>query len=221
MRTVRACQVEIAATDAHPHYLEAYRHDEIYYWLHIPRWLEEDPPGRGPERCLDIGCGYGTLALYCKKQFGTNVWCTDLIDEYLSPGLIDRYQFAFQVSNVELDPVPWDLRFDVVLFTEVLEHLNFHPIPTLRKIRDRLSPDGRLYLSTPDGSAWGRETNRYSNYRDMPQPNRNMPIHDGHIYLYNQEELIDLCSSAGLEVVRVDHAPGIGARHINLTLAPK
>jgi predicted SAM-dependent methyltransferase len=49
--------------------------------------------------------------------------------------------------------------------TEVLEHLNFHPVPTLKKVYNLLSENGALYLSTPDAYEWGKVNKYYQGYR--------------------------------------------------------
>jgi SAM-dependent methyltransferase len=40
--------------------------------------------------------------------------------------------------------------FDLVLLTEVLEHLTVHPVDVLRQVLQLLSPGGYLYLTTPN-----------------------------------------------------------------------
>lgn len=220
IREVMKCQAEIATLDPHPHYLRAYRNAEIYYWLHIPQWIYEDWAKPKIERCLDIGCAYGTLALYCKKLFGCEVYCTDFVDTYLSQSLVKKYNFRFETNNIELDPFPWDVEFNVIILTEVLEHFNFHPVPTLKKIHKLLSEDGKLYLSTPDASLWewGRVTKYYSRLDEMPFPKKGLPIVDDHIYHYNKHELLHILNVAGFRVYRFNYSPGIAARHFNLTL---
>src|SRR5436309_1294076 len=157
-RVLSDCQEEIASLDPHPGYVKAYRREEDRYWWHVPRWLSEDAGRRKIETVLDIGCAYGTLLLFATKLTSCHASAIDFIGGYLSPAVIAKHDIQFRVNNIELDPFPWDRRFDVIIFTEVLEHLNFCPIPTLRKIAGLLKPGGRLYLSTPDASAWGRVT---------------------------------------------------------------
>ena len=79
--------------------------------------------------------------------------------------------------------------FDIIIFTEVMEHLNFNPKPTLKKIHDLLKMNGRLYLSTPDASDWGRITKYYKSIEEMPNPKNVEKIIDDHIYQYKKEEL--------------------------------
>lgn len=220
MLLLRECQDEIAATGAHPHYLAAYRREEFSYWQHIPRWIYEDVAQRRPATCLDIGCAYGTLLLYVGKLANCRLYAMDFIDDYISPELIAKHDVQFAVNNIELDSPPWDGPFDLIIFTEVLEHLNFNAVPTLRKIGGLLSPGGKLYLSTPDAAAWGKTTKYYGSYDELPLPDEQLRsrIVDDHVWQFDVEELDALLDKAGFDVVRREFAPGSPYRHFNLTL---
>jgi len=220
IRVLRDCQEEIAALDPHPHYLAAYRHEEDRYWWHIPGWLAEDARRRKIETVLDIGCAYGTLLLFAKTLTSCEAYATDFTGVLMSPAVILKHGFQFRVNNIELDRFPWDRRFDVILFTEVLEHLNFCAIPTLRKIAGLLNPGGRVYLSTPDASEWGRVTTYYSSWKDMPRPSEDLRsrVVDAHVWQFDEAELTEVTSDAGLSVVEFAYAPGVGGRHFNLVL---
>lgn len=216
-RVIREVQNEVGLLDGHPYYLEEYRDAEGQRWEHIPEWIYNDMEAIKPDRCLDIGCAYGTLAVYFKKVLQCEIYCTDYL-KYISDALIQKQNLIFTVNNIELDAFPWpDLKFDMITFTEVMEHLNFHPIPTLIKIRDLLSDNGRLYLSTPDSSVVGRVTKYYGNYNDIPYPQKGLPVIDAHIYVYDKDELLDILQKAGLKVVRFDYASPY-KEHFNLTL---
>ena len=221
MKEIRSCQDEIARSGVHPHYTESYRGHEISFWLHIPRWIYEDRTSKGIKRCLDIGCAYGTLALFCKRVTGCEIYCLDAVDTYLTKSIAEKHNVIFAVSNIELDPFPWNVKFNAVILTEVLEHFNFNPLPTLRKIRDQMTDDGRLYLSTPDASQWGRVRKGYSSWKEIPHPDRVLPPVGGHAYQFNEEELLDVADMAGFRVERLDYSPGFGARHFNLVLVKK
>ncbi|MHC1723464.1 MAG: class I SAM-dependent methyltransferase [Aminipila sp.] len=213
------CQNEICKLDGNSYYLNQYKNSEISYWSHIPQWIYEDNRQKKVTNCLDIGCAYGTLALYCKKLFNCNVYCTDFIDVHLSKTLINYYNFLFSINNIELDPFPWEEKFDVIIFTEVLEHLNFHPLPTLKKIHSLLKDDGCLYLSTPDALSWGKITTYYPSLADIPYPNKDLPLIDTHIYIYDKKEILDVLNEAGFRIKRFAYSTGhTGAKHFNLTL---
>jgi SAM-dependent methyltransferase len=220
VRVLRDCQEEIASLDPHPGYLKAYRREEDRYWWHVPRWLSEDISRRKVETILDIGCAYGTLLLFGKRLSTCAAYATDFVSGYLSPAVVAKHGIHFRVNNIELDPFPWDRRFDVILFTEVLEHLNFCAVPTLRKIAGLLNADGRLYLSTPDASEWGRVTTYYPSWKDMPLPSEELRsrVVDAHVWQFDDAELQEVTAEAGLEVIQFDYAPGVGGRHFNMVM---
>jgi SAM-dependent methyltransferase len=213
-------QTEVNELDANPYYKSAYCAQERLYWFHVPLWIFEDWVGKPVQRALDIGCAYGTLALFCKKLLNSDVYCIDFTDLFLSKSLSAKYDFHFEVNNIELNPFPWNHQFDVILLTEVLEHFNFNPIPTLTKIGKMLTQEGRLYLTTPDASMWGRQTKYYDRLEAIPLPTPGSSVIDDHIWQYNEEELRSVVHQAGLKVDRLAFAPGAtGARHFNLTLS--
>jgi SAM-dependent methyltransferase len=201
--------------DGTAYHFPSYRSSEFRQWLHLARWIDEDVRKAPVRRCLDVGSGYGTLSLFMQRLSGCESYLLDFIDVYMSPELVARHGFTFRVCNVEQEPLPFPGPFDAILFSEVLEHFNFHPVPTLRKIAAVLAPAGRLYLSTPDALFQGRITRYYASLDKMPPPGRNNPI-DAHIYLYDEGELRGVLDAAGLAVERFDHAPGWGGyRHLN------
>lgn len=220
MTTLTESQDEIASLNPNPYYLAAYCQQEFSYWQHIPRWIYLDVQERKPRNCLDIGCAYGTLLLYTKKLSNCDAYGTDFIDTYLSPAVVAKYNLHFCLNNIELDPFPWSGPYDSIIFTEVLEHLNFYAVPTLEKIGSLLSTDGKLYLSTPDAAQWGKTTKYYSGHKLMPMPSaelRTQVIND-HVWQFSQDELFDVVNAAGLEILRFDIAPGSPSQHFNLTL---
>lgn len=194
-----------------------YRSSEIYFWNPLLRWIYEDSTKRRISKTLDIGCGYGTLSLFTKKLSGCESYLVDFIDAYMSQNLIRKYSFNFRIMNIELESVPFgDIKFDTILFTEVLEHLNFNPIPTMKKLCNSLKEDGVFYLTTPDAVEWGKLTTFYEDYKQMPMPDPSKSVLDGHIYQYIKEEVLDILNQCGLTVERFDYAPGYknSARHL-------
>jgi len=216
------CQSEIVRLDGNPYYNSVYKDAEPACWCHLAKWLAEDAKNLSTKRVLDIGCAYGTLSLFCKDLFGADIYCVDVNPGYMSKSLIETYGFRFFSANIEVDELPWRTSFDVILLTEVLEHFNFHPVPTLKKIAGLLSPGGRLYLSTPDSAEWGRQKKYYKKVDDIPKPGAGqMQFIDDHIYHYNKREIMKVVDDSGLRVIRFDYAPGVAERHFNMALAPK
>jgi SAM-dependent methyltransferase len=213
---LNSIQDEIAKADGlGGYYATTYRTFESLYWQHMPAWMREDAKERKVSRVLDIGCGYGTLLTLASKIYSSQGYCMDVTD-YLKPAIAERHGLLFARGNIELAAIPWADKFDVVILTEVLEHFNFQPLPTLRKIHDALSERGVLFLSTPDERDWGRLYTYYRRLSDLPMPDPSHPVHDAHIWIYSKSEVTNLLQQAGFEIVRLSYARGNGNRHFNI-----
>ena len=218
MQIILECQEEVLKHNPSDYYINSYQNSEKCYWINIPKWLYSDLRNIQVEKILDIGSGYGTLALFCQKLSQPEIYCIDYAESNLSKSLIEDKNIHFKVNNIEIDKFPWKDNFDIIIFTEILEHLNFNPKPTLRKIHDFLKTNGRLYLSTPDASEWGRITKYYKSLEEMPDPKKDVQIIDDHIYQYKKEELLRVMDNAGFKIIKFAYSPGVVDRHFNLVL---
>jgi SAM-dependent methyltransferase len=214
-----AIQAEIAAADgAGQFYDRSYRPIEISFWGKILDWMSADAQSRQVKRILDIGCGYGTLLSYAAEVYQAAGYCVDVKD-YLKPEVANKHRLQFKAANIELDPIPWSGRFDVIIMTEVLEHLNFQPVPTLTKIRNALDVNGRFFLSTPDAHDFGPQKKYHKHLGDFPMPSRKMKIVDDHMWVYSKSELEATLHAAGFVIEKLSYSPEEGiARHFNLVL---
>jgi SAM-dependent methyltransferase len=108
---------------------------------------------RADVHVLEIGAYLGVVSVSLRK-FGFKVTAADLPDFARNPRLQRRYAdygielFAANLRQYEL-PFP-DQRFDAVVMCEVLEHLNFNPLPVIYEINRVLKPGGFLYLALPN-----------------------------------------------------------------------
>jgi SAM-dependent methyltransferase len=212
-----AIQSEIAAEDGpRGFYTTTYLPSETLFWANLPNWIREDAKTHKVARVFDIGCGYGTLLAFAAEVYHADPYCMDVI--HYMPRFSEQRGFHFASGNIQLDPIPWSGTFDAILMTEVLEHFNFQPLPTMRKIRDALSPNGVFFLSTPDADQWGRQTKYYAGLRDLPKADRSARFIDDHIWVYDKKELMKLVSDAGFQVDKFGYSPGVGHRHFNLLL---
>lgn len=197
-------------------YALRYRAEEPLYWLPIPSWIAEWAARTGPRRILDIGSGYGTLAVFISIVTRARVFCLDTEPWRLAQPLRQRYDIEVVGGNVELIEIPWQEPMDAVLMTEVIEHFNFHPVPTMRKVAQALTPGGRLFMSTPDAASWGKLTDPYSDYRDMPYPDPALPTVDRHVYQFTEDEIVSVLNESGFEIERLTRAPGRWGLHLNV-----
>ena len=224
MKGVPLAQVqdEIAACDqayGRPgHYAQTYRHEEARYWYPALRWV------RGltsVDRVADIGPGYGTLLIFSIQCHHPSYILAVDAGSYLAPTLVEKYKIHLVRSDIERSNVEEFGQFDLILFTEILEHLNFHPRATLQKLRQLVSSKGRVVLTTPDAAEWGRVTTYYSSLDAMPsftgQPSSYI---DDHVWQYTRPEVEKLVAEAGFEVEDMAYAAGTQWRHQCFLLRP-
>ncbi|MCC7499522.1 MAG: class I SAM-dependent methyltransferase [Bryobacterales bacterium] len=215
---LEAVQQHIASFDTpQGYYRTTYRFAEPEYWSFFPPWMREDAGKRKVTRILDIGCGYGTLLTLAVKIYGGKGYCLDSTP--YAAALAKRDGLIFAQSNIELDPMPWSEKFDVIIMTEVLEHFNFRPVPTLEKIRAALAPGGLFFLSTPDAKTWGPIHKYYRRMEDIPDPPKPpAKVIDDHIWVYGRSELLRVVKSAGFKVDRLEISNPRRSSHFNLLL---
>ncbi len=222
--TITAVQAAIAAADrsADAYYAKNYAPVEARYWTHIAGWMAVDWVERSviaqrpPTTIIDLGCGYGTLLAYASEVYGAAGTCVD-VEPYLQPAVMQRYGLSFVTGNIEKDPLPNGQLYDVAIMTEVLEHLNFQPVPTLKKIHASLRPGASFFLSTPDADGgWGRTTKYYPSLAAIPPFDPNKKWIDDHIWQYNQTELEQVLREAGFTIRKIERSDGPQGKHFNV-----
>jgi SAM-dependent methyltransferase len=115
-------------------------------------------------RCLELGANpyfttmllkrYTSLDLTLANYFGPDFQASATQHATVAgrgSGARDTVQFPFVHFNCEQERFPFDdATFDVVLFCEILEHLQLDPVGVLREINRVLKPGGHLVLTTPN-----------------------------------------------------------------------
>jgi SAM-dependent methyltransferase len=113
-------------------------------------------------RVLDVGAGtapYRNLFTHCRYETQD----FSLYDGFKGPE--GQYAHIDYVSDVARIPVP-DASFDVILCTEVLEHVP-RPIEALQEMVRITKPGGRLFITAPLGSGLHQEPYHfYGGYTD-------------------------------------------------------
>ena len=106
----------------------------------------------------------------------------------------------YACANVEFDEFPWESgSFNLVVFTEVIEHLTYDPTHSLAEIHRVLKDGGYMVLSTPNALRWEylRKMIRgknyyppYSGYGTTARHNREFSV----------DELSELLEGCGFEI---------------------
>ena len=145
--------------------------DEAYLRVHFARFVETKrrfvshwDRARG-NKVLDVGAHWLHQAMLYATD-GFEVTALDLpitIDTDRARQLARDYPITL-LPNADLEhPTALadfaDSTFDIVLFTEVIEHITFNPVAMWREIYRVLKPGGRIVVTTPNyyalrGRAW-------------------------------------------------------------------
>jgi methionine biosynthesis protein MetW len=103
------------------------------------------------DRCLDVGCGDGSSAgVWIRKHARSYVGA-----DIATTALAKASQRGLEVVQIEdASNLPFrDAEFDVVICSEVLEHL-FAPHLAAAEMFRVLSPSGRLIVTVPNAMFW-------------------------------------------------------------------
>lgn len=157
--------------------------------LHMVELIRNRLPGN---RMVDVGAIPGHLSALMQSR-GFDVSGVDL-DPSRAQAVFDAMGIPLHRADIERDPLPFENNsVDLVVFTEILEHLGHNPIHPIRDIFRILKPGGFLLLSTPNitpAMRWGflRGKNIQGDLIVETQKRETLG-HMGHIRLYTESEL--------------------------------
>lgn len=192
-------------------------HQDRYRYLLCQITATKLPPGA---RVLDLGC-YPPHLFAALKSFGLTTYGVSSRHEPVKAPKV-------AILNIETDRLPFaDNFFDLILFSEVIEHLIVSPVIYLAELKRILKPTGRLMITTPNAVGlhkripviFGR-----SPYFPVSQL-YDTRYHDDSIYSrHNREftlkELAEILEKAGFVVTRKNYFSGYGPFREKITPEP-
>jgi len=148
------CQVQFWMPFKNPgitHYKRSYIvrdsiNPQFLYGYH-KKFLRTQKFSRGT-KVLELGCGTGDV-LAELKEMGCEVWGVDI-----DPVAVNFAKNHFKLNNIyamscdEFFKLPNLPKFDLILFFELLEHLD-NPLEFIQNVKRLLKEDGTIVMSTP------------------------------------------------------------------------
>lgn len=151
-------------------------------------------------KILDIGCGAGTLDFYLANK-GYDVLGIDISGKAISDCKKSTEYLKLQNAKFQIVDFPNKsprVKFDLVIFTEVIEHLKDDKL-ALRKISNLLNEDGILILSTPSKNAPLHKLGLTEKFdKDV-----------GHLRRYDLKSLEKMCEETGLRILEAKKTEGL------------
>jgi 2-polyprenyl-3-methyl-5-hydroxy-6-metoxy-1,4-benzoquinol methylase len=141
----------------------SYLESQYQRYCSTKRRLESE--WRGGSRLLDVGAHWLHQALLYARD-GYAVTAADLPITLQTPSVrslarcygVTLLEYSDLETTTAFRQIP-DNSFDVILFTEIIEHITFNPVTMWRELYRVLSEGGRIVVTTPnyysiDGRLW-------------------------------------------------------------------
>lgn len=190
-------------------YVAAHRHEYIRTLSDVIEHFGD----RKDVRVFEIGAFFGVVSI-ALSRYGYDVTASD-VPEYMS---LPAQQERFSREGVKIDTMRLqdfiidkeDESVDCVIMCEVLEHLNFNPLPLMKEINRILVPGGLFYVALPNqnsirnrlrflaGKSVGIPISDFYEQLDPAKP----VIANGHWREYSMQDLQDLLVPLGFETKR-------------------
>lgn len=182
-----------------PYYAETYRAWEGQYLPEVCERLDDLRPGR----VLDIGPGWGALAVWLRSR-NWDVWLMDVVPlgTFIARDLLDEIQATYVHRDIcrapardvgTQKPVP----FGLVVCGQVLTHLKWSARAAMSNIRAMVKGQGQLLLTVSDSATYDyrRDDIAYADWRGVPMPTAGVtPPANETICTYDETDLRELLS---------------------------
>ncbi|HYW79912.1 MAG TPA: methyltransferase domain-containing protein [Thermoguttaceae bacterium] len=190
-------------------FIEGDRDAEITYvrssLSRFERIARSVPNSDAPLRILDIGTTPFTLYL---KQTHPHYEVSTLDRTDLMAARCEQVGVTLKSCNLDDAILPFDDEsFDVVIFTEVLEHIFAPPSDILREVKRIMRPSGKLILGVPNIARLSERIRLLLGRSPLPaadhQMNKDWQHGHGHIHEYTRNEILGLCRGVDLQPTSV------------------
>jgi len=171
-------------------------------------------PVRPGKKILNIGPGYGFLDIILKEDFALDLTEMEIEENIPAYCLLSKLH-GIPIIPGELSKKQCsiaDSSFDIVIFSEVIEHLRISTLRALLEIKRILKSGGRLLLTTPNMARlttilrllMGR--NVVEEFPDDDSQLNHITDKMTHICEYTMNELKSLMGRAGFEIAEAKYS---------------
>lgn len=150
---------------------------------------------------LEFGCATGRMTRYMKEVLHCSVYIVecekpafDVAMQYAQDGICDDIQTFTWAERYK------DIRFDTILFADVLEHL-LKPDEILAKAAELLDTHGRIYVSIPNITHNDILLKAISDHFDYTSVGI---LDDTHVHFWGYENIVPFANQCGLRVIDVE-----------------
>jgi SAM-dependent methyltransferase len=204
--------VKISENLENEFYIENDKFQEQSYTLLHKKRLEElfyliNTKISNAHKILDVGTTPFTF--YLKKHTSCEVYSLDFTDGFKNR--CTKANIIFKQFDLRGEGIPFEENlFDLIVFTEVFEHILSDPISLLQKFHKMLKPGGLLILSTPNQASLSYRLKLLFNRPILEYPTWQLSsnsIHGhGHNRLFVTRELTDYMKKAGFDKIKVSYS---------------
>jgi len=155
-------------------------------------------------RLLDLAAAQGNFSLLL-AELGYQVTWNDLREELAGYVALKHETGVITYAPGNAFELEFDAAFDVVLMTEIIEHVA-HPDEFLLKAAHLVKAGGHLVVTTPNGEYLRNPLPKFSECVDPErfESFQFKPNADGHIFLLHSDEINRLAQYAGLQVKSIE-----------------
>ncbi len=144
---------------------------------------------------LEFGCGEGQFAEFLHDNFNCTVYGIEINEEAMEKAKSRLYKgFCFDIEEYEWVEELKEIKFDSIIFADVLEHLK-NPEKALYESAKLLKDDGKIIFSIPNIGHADILLKLLNNRFDYTEIGL---LDNTHIHFWGSENLKDLCENAGL-----------------------
>lgn len=184
--------------------------DKEYEYMKIheyrfSRIINSIPCSKDSIRIIDIGPTPNTMRI---KRLHPHYEISSLDKTNLLRKRLNAIGIQLKTCDLDSQPIPLnDNFFDVVVFTEVLEHIFALPTDILTKIKRMMRKGGKLIISVPNIATFRNRIKFLFGITPLPDPDVQMKkewIHGhGHIHEYTKKEITSILKSCGFYILSV------------------